>query len=801
VFAFTGRAAELDGLDAMLLPARASGASADIAAPVISVVCGSGGVGKTALAVHWAHRVADRFPDGQLYLDLRGAHPDEPLSPDRALAALLGSLGVTGADLPAALADRSARYRSLLSGRRMLVLLDNALNAAQVRPLLPGTASCRAVVTSRDSMAGLVARDGARRHRLDVLPADDARRLLDVLIGARAGGEPAAAAALVRLCAHLPLALRIAADLVTARPGTSLADLAAELAGEPHPATECGRLDLLDAGADDDTAVRTVFSWSERHLPPAASRFFWLLGLHPGRAASAGAAAALAGVDTAEARRLLDTLARAHLVDRAGPDRWSTHDLLRDFACERACERIPAADRQVALTGLFEHYLSRAVAATHELFPEQRLRPDGGARPAAAGPVGPTGARPAAGGGFVDAEQALAWLDAERPNLVAVARTASGPLAGYAVDIARTIALYLQAGYHNADAFAINERALAVARAGADRGGLALALFELGRAHCRSERYTEAAEQTRRALRLYRDLGDRNGEARCHASIGGTELHIGRYAVALARQRKALALFRETGDRPGEARAVASIGRLHWHRGRHREAMRFFDHAAAMYAAMGDRVGQGRLLNDLGNVYQRQRRFAEARDCHERAGRLLHEVGDCAAEACSMTDLGRIHSMCGRHREALDHFAAALDVFRRIGDRVGEAEVLIDRGDAYQRLGSYEKAHEAHRAAMALAIAIGERRLQAHALNGQGRARCFRRPAEALALHRAAYKFAVDIGERDCQARALDGMAVAHAAAGHEAQARRHWARALEIYGELDLPEAGEVRTRLRMVG
>ncbi len=262
---FLGRARELAELDRHLV------------GPAVYVVTGTAGVGKTTLAVHWAHRVRDaRFPDGQLYVNLRGYDPAEPMSAGDALAGALRALGVAGREVPADTEERATRYRSLLDGRRMLIILDNAAAVEQVRPLLPGTSACAVIVTSRDSLAGLVAREGARRLELDLLPRADAVALLRALIGGRADADPAAAAALVRQCARLPLALRVAAELAAARPAQPLAQLAGELADEQR------RLDLLEAGGDPRTAVRGVLSWSCRHLPADAGRAFRLLGLHPG---------------------------------------------------------------------------------------------------------------------------------------------------------------------------------------------------------------------------------------------------------------------------------------------------------------------------------------------------------------------------------------------------------------------------------------------------------------------------------------------------------------------------------------
>jgi DNA-binding SARP family transcriptional activator len=328
---FTGRSAELAALDQLLAADRDATKAAGAA--LICVVAGTAGVGKTALAVHWGHRVREAFPGGQLYVDLRGYDPGEPVTGASALGGFLRALGVAARDIPADVGQRAACYRSLLDGRRALVVLDNAASVEQVRPLLPGTPSCVVVVTSRDSLAGLVARHGARRLGLDLLPAGDAIGLLLELVGDRVAADPVAAATLAAQCARLPLALRVAAELAAARPDMDLAELAHELADEQR------RLDLLDAGGDPRTAVRAVFSWSYRRLPADAARAFRLIGLHPGPDLDTFAAAALTGTSAQHAADLLRQLARGHLIHRAAPGRYAMHDLLRAYAAGAAGAR------------------------------------------------------------------------------------------------------------------------------------------------------------------------------------------------------------------------------------------------------------------------------------------------------------------------------------------------------------------------------------------------------------------------------------------------------------------------------
>ncbi|MGW4058035.1 tetratricopeptide repeat protein [Amycolatopsis sp. NPDC004747] len=764
--AFTGRDAELAALDA------AAGETPGTV--VVLAVCGTAGVGKTALAVHWAHRVVAGFPDGQLYVDLQGFDPGGVLAAEEALRGFLTALGVAADRQPDSLQAQVALYRSLTDGKRFLVVLDNARDAAHVRPLLPAEPGCAVVVTSRDDLAGLVARDGARRVGLEVLTPGEAVELLRQLVGDRIAG-PAELADLATQCARLPLALRVAAELVARRGRIALEDLA----DERH------RLDFLDAGADAETAVRAVFSWSERHLPPAANRLFWLLGLHPGQDTGSAAVAALAGAGAHDVRLLLGVLAGAHLVEAPGTDRWTMHDLLRAFARERAQQRLAEADRLRALKALYEYYLSHALDAMDALFPEAVRWRRGDAAPS----------RP----GSMSAVAAKAWLDTERRTLVAITRTADGELAGYAVKVARAIDQYLSVGYHNAEAFSVHQRALWAAERLGDPAGQARGLLELGRSHARSGAYGDAGEHYRRALELFRQLGDRAGELRTLIALSHNESRAGRYPEALDGYERALALGREIGDRAQEAVALASIGQVQHSLGRPEAAVARYEQAAAIYAETGQRVGLGRILNDLGNALQSHGRLPEAYDHHQRALRILHEIGDRAAESIAHTDLGRICSRWGRHAEALEHHHQALAVFSEIGDPVGEAEVLVNLGSAHERTGRYAEAGEAHQQAQTLAAKLGDRRLECAALNGQGRvAAAAGRSAEALGYHEQALSHARAIGDREQEARSLDGMAAVHARSAAVPEARRLWASALGIYDDLRMQEAAEVRHRLR---
>jgi len=476
---------------------------------------------------------ADGFPDGQLYANLRGYDPGQPVPAADALAGLLRALGLTGPDIPDDAGERAARYRSLVAGRRMLILLDNAGTAEQVRPLLPGPGGCLTLVTSRDSMAGLVARDGAHRLELDPLPSAEAVRLLRALIGDRVDRDPEAAVRLADYCSRLPLSLRVAAELAAARTGTPLARLAGELAGQRE------RLDLLDAGGDPGTAVRAVFSWSCKHLDPAAARTFGLISVQPGPVIDECGAAALTGVTPAQAGLVLGQLARAHLVNPSARG-YGLHDLLRAYGSELAADR-PAAELASALTAFFDYYRSAAARAMDLLFQE-----DSGRRPRvppSAGPLPPV----------TDKASARRWVDANLANLVAVIGYAAGyDWPGHAFDLAGTLFRDLEYSGRYPELLAIHEHVLAAARRQGDLTEQAQALNNVCVVYLRQGNYDLARRGLEHALGLYQQLADVLGQARALGNIGILDYLLGRYPQAKKRQEGALKLFTSIDDQAGQ---------------------------------------------------------------------------------------------------------------------------------------------------------------------------------------------------------------------------------------------------------
>jgi tetratricopeptide (TPR) repeat protein/DNA-binding SARP family transcriptional activator len=760
VAGFTGRDLELSLLE------RRSTATGEM---VISAIAGTGGVGKTALAVHFAHRIRDRFPDGQLYVDLRGYDDDHPAAPGDVLAAFLRALGVPGATIPAETEERAAVYRTLLARRKILILLDNASSVEQISLLLPGSPSCLVLVTSRDSLAGLVARHGARRLDLDVLPAEEAVALLHRLIGARVHTEPVAADALATQCDRLPLALRIVAELAIARPGSGLAELADELADRRQ------RLDLLDAG----TGIRAVFSFSYKQLPADAARAFRVLGLHPGVDVDPYAMAALLGTDLFAARHVLDLLARAHLVQRADRRRFGMHDLVRVYAAELAAAHDSADECRAALTRLFDHYLYTAATAMNQLTPGDRHR-----RPDLPAPATPVPDLP-------DSAAALAWADAERENLVLSAATRGWP--AHTIRFAAVLWRYLDIGGHYDDALTLHAHALDAAREPADR---ATVLDGIGTVHYRRGDYPRAGDLFTQAVDLYRTAGDRGGQGHLLINLGNVRHQQGRLDEAVHCYRQGLALHEQLGDRLGMFRAHNNLGNTVRAQGDYQRAIGHLTEALVIIREVGDRDGEAHSLDELGFVHLRLGDYASAAVVCVHALDAYHEVGSPLGIAHVLNSLGTIRLKQGDLTSAFQYCEQALAGFRRMGVRGGEAEALASLGAIAAEQGDLDLAAEHHRGALALFTQLGSEIGEASALNNLGVvSTAAGKTADAYTEHSAALTIAERIGDRYERARAHAGLGHALHANGNLPEARSHWDQALSGFAELGVPDGDQLRT------
>ena len=746
---FTGRKNELSLLTGLLDQAAAG----EPPAATIAVIAGLGGVGKTALAVRWAHQAAPRFPGGQLYADLHGYDPSAAPAPaGDVLTGFLRALGVAGSDVPDTVDERAAAYRSLLASRRVLVVLDNARDTDQVRPLLPGDPGCMTVVTSRDALSGLVAGDGAERLVLDPLPLPEAVDLLGGLIGGRVADDPDAAARLAHQCGRLPLALRVAAELAATRGGARLADLTGELADMRR------RLEVLQTGGDQRTTVRAVFTWSYQDLSPAAASMFRLLGLQPGPDIAAAAAARLAGLPAAEAQAAAGQLTRAHLLQEQVPGRFSSHDLIRVYAAEQSAAHDSEPQRTAALRRLLGYYLDTAVRAVELLYPGGPGQPPGAGTESGPGP----GPDPAVS----DRPAALAWLDAERANLAAAATYAArNGLPRYATGLSTVLFWPLDYGAHLPEAHAIHSAAALAAAQAEDRRAQAHALINLGGVALRQSRTSEAADHYRQALALCRDCGDRFGELRARASLASVEQRESRYQQAAGHYRQVLELCRELGVRTHEIRVLTSLGQIDLLRGEHRLAAVSFQQAVGLCQEAGDHNSRADALLGLAEVDLDQGRYPEARARLDEARAVYAGTGNQSSDVHALYYLGLLELREGDYRQAASLLQRARDAFRDSGDPTDEAYALYRLAELDVLLRRYRPAIGKLRQALELSGPAGDLIGQAMALNALGEALLAAgRAAEALTAHRDALRLATQIGVPGEQGRARDGLARVRAA-------------------------------------
>ncbi|HET9139718.1 ATP-binding protein [Actinophytocola sp.] len=711
-------------------------------APVVVAVCGTAGVGKTALVVRWAHQVRSRFPDGLLYVDLRGFDPEQPREPAEVLGGFLRGLGVASDSIPHDLAELAARFRSELDGKRILLFLDNASSEQQVRPLLPNSAHCFVLVTSRHRLPGLVARDGA--HRIDVpsLPVDDAIALMSVLVGEpRVRADEQGAAALVERCARLPLTIRIGADLATTRKRSPLKELADEL--------HRYHLDLFQVGGDERTAVRAVFSWSYLHLRADRARAFRLLGLHPGQDTDAAAGAALLGVPALEAQQLIDDLVRASLLEEAGDRRYRMHDLLRAYAREQVTDE---DERRRALRALFDYYLGTAAAAMDLIAPHDRNERAG--LPAPAASVELTGP-----------EHAVSWLDAERHNLLTIAEFgASQGWPNVTIFTSSVLSRYLDARGYYSDAATLHALTLAIAR---DAGAAALEAQELHRIgiiHMRLGHHAQAQAHLEQALAVGREVGDRALAGRSLHYLGLVSLRLGHNEKALEYFDAALPVVRETGNDDLTGHVLSGLGFAHCQLGRYPMALMFHKQALRIARQLGNKELAGHVLNSLGLVYQRVGDTDRASRCHRQTWRIAQRTGNRGLEADSLKSLGAVRLSQGDVGAAIRLLDRSLAIAVGIGQCDIEGYVRRTLGRAHGLAGSPELAKRHLRQALQIARNTGNRELEAETLNEAG-AVLLPGDARAAVDHYArALVIARDSANRWQEMQSLDGLADAHLA-------------------------------------
>ncbi|HZM75600.1 MAG TPA: BTAD domain-containing putative transcriptional regulator [Candidatus Limnocylindrales bacterium] len=755
---FTAREAHLARLD--MLPRNED-------QTVVVAVTGTAGVGKTALAVHWAHRVRERFRDGQLYANLRGYSEVPPVRPIEALGWFLRALNVPAERIPSDVDEASALFRSLLAGKRMLVLLDNARDPEQVRPLLPGSPGCLALVTSRDRLDGLIARDGAVPAAMDVFDEDEAQALLAGLLDEdRLRAEPKAAQQLAELCGHLPLALRIAAANLAASPHGGIDEYVQRL--------RVDRLGRLRAGAD---GVRAAFELSYIHLPADTRKLFRMLGLVPGPDVTAAAAAQLCGGDIADGERHLERLTTAHLIEEHAPGRYTMHDLLRLYSAELATASDSEGQRQASLDRLYDHYQRHVDSAVDTLYPELMRLP-----------------QRQTGRVIFDRAAAMAWLDAEKSNVVAtVLHTQHHGPRYVAWQLADALRGYLRF-QPAADWLAVAEAGLAAAQSDGDRHAVAASHFSLATYYSARNRTEEAIEHHRLAAGAAEEAGWTQAVAAALAGIGSEFFMRGELEQAEEHYSRSLAMRRELGWLAGEATILDNLGIVHFGLGRLELAAQHYSHAAILHRFQGATLAEARANADLGEAYYMLGRFDDALKTLTSAIAILGEFGDRRYLGYAECQLSELESELGHYSRALKLATSGRGHARASGDRSLECHALAALARAHQNLGDLQRAVRQADAGITLSRDVGDRIMETMLLIRSAsahRARAetdgaFSRAGQALELARSG-RYRVFEGQ------ALTVLAELHLDRGETGRAAELASKAAEI-----LAETGHLRGQQR---
>jgi tetratricopeptide (TPR) repeat protein/transcriptional regulator with XRE-family HTH domain len=737
IASFTGRRAELALLTSGLGALAANGGVVGIHA-----IDGMAGIGKTAFAVHAAHRLAGSFPDGQFFLPLH-AHTagQRPVDPADALASLLLTAGVPAAHIPPGLEARAGRWRDQVAGKKILLVLDDAAGHEQVRPLLPGTAGSLVLVTSRRRLTAL---EDAAVISLDTLPREDAAALLARLAsrpGLASGEGPVGE--ITRLCGYLPLAIGMMASQLRHHPAWSVAQLAADLAAAR---------DLLAFMQAENLSVAAAFDLSHQDLTPGPQRLFRRLGLIPGPSFDGYAAAALDGTGINEARRHLGELYDQHLLTEPAPGRYQLHDLLREHARALADADNPA-ESDAAAGRLLDYYLHTALTASQRI-PRWDIAP---------GVPALEGTPPADAPDLSTPEQAAAWLEEERTNLHAAAdHAAAGGRHLTAIQIPAAIGDFLRTRGHWDEAASLHRTALAAARQAGDRGGQARALHELGLLAWMTSDYPAAAARLAQAAALYADIDDRPGQGIVLNILGHVQMLTGDYPAAIASHQQALNLARGSGDRLAEAVALGVLGLTQQYTGDYPAAAANLAGALALFRSQGHRHGQADVLNDLGTLQTLTGDYQAAGANLQQALETFRDLGDRPFQAWALNDLGVVQQLTGDYPAAAASHQQALELFGDLGNQLGRAEALNRLGELSLRTSATGQARDQHAQALAIARHLGV-------------------PVE--------------------EARALEGIGNSHLHEGNPSQATAHLRQALAIYQRIGAPAAQRVQETLQRHG
>jgi tetratricopeptide (TPR) repeat protein len=772
---FTGRTPELDQLRLALHHARNNGG-----AVVISAIEGMAGVGKTQLAVHAGHLLTRETPlDRVLFVNLRGFDPAQPpADPAAVLDGFLRLLGVPGQQIPHDLTARIAAYRNRLAGTHTLVVLDNAADAGQVRPLLAAAPGCLTLVTSRRNLTDL---QPAIRLTVDVFTPDEAIAFLSRAVPEVAvGADPHAAARIAARCGHLPLALGLVAGHIRITPGWTLTDHA-------------DRLDERHHHRQLDTGVQLALHLSYQHLATDRQRLLRLLSLHPGQDFDAYAAAALTDIDVPAIHDHLRNLCGDHLLQQTTPGRYSFHDLVRAYAADRAVDQDRPPQRHAALTSLLDFYLATAATAMDVVYPHGRPH-----RPAIP-PAGTTTPD------LADGNSADHWLDNELTNLLAAAQHATQH--GWheqSWQLSATLDQHLCTRGLYRDAQTLHQHALHLARQFGNPPAEMNALNRLGNVHWVLGRYEQADDHYRRAVEIAQDIGDRTGELLALTGLGDVHRALS-HERAGDYYRQALQIAHDIGDRVGERDAVTGLGFIHRMLGRYEQAAGYFRRALQIAQDIGDRGGELDALGGLGHVHRMLGHHEEVSDLFGRALQVAQDIGDRSGEMWALAGLGSVQRMMGRYEQAGDHYRRALQIAQASGDRNGELNALNGLGHLHLAQSRHSEAANWYQQVLDLARNVGSRNWQYEALQGLGRVHhATGHPDLALTHHQEALQHATDLAQPADQARAHDGLAHAHHTLNQHDQARQHWQHALNILTSLgtdhtEEPEASVPGIRARL--
>jgi DNA-binding SARP family transcriptional activator/tetratricopeptide (TPR) repeat protein len=767
---FTGRDAELERIYAALDPTPT--------AITIEAIDGMAGIGKTALAIHAAHRLVERYPDGRLYLHLHAHDPNRPpVDPADGLETLLRLIGEEPQRIPTSLEQRAALWRSRLAHRRVLVVLDDAAGSDQVWPFLPGAPGCLVMITSRRRLTGL---DGVRPLSLTVLESHEAALLFRRIIGDGRHLEADAVDEVIRLCGHLPLAIAVVANQLRHRPARSVNDLVAKLSQAGH------RIAEMHLGASN---LATAFELSYRELSTGRQRAFRRLGLYIGTDMTTDAAAALIGCDRAEAEQILEELIDHHLIEEPHSGRVRFHDLLRAYAQERAIAEEPKEEPRRAVQRLLDFYLGVADQADRTLYPH-RHRTDVEFSTQAQAPS-------------FDSHAASEWLRAERANLLACIHYAGGhAFLTHAIQLSHVLATYLERAAHWEDAARAHEIARQACDEIGDRHAGARVELELSLVHSRTGHYEAAFKHAQEALNAFCEQGDQQGEAETYDHLARASWLSGHNRAALTYAERALAIFRPAGERHGEASALLHRGIALTYLGRAAEAISTFEESLEISRITGDRANEAMIINNIGEIKFARGYHRDALMLFREALSILREHGWRQNEAIALNNIASVHQYKGRHDEALHFYREALSVYRATGDRRNEANVLSNIGATYIHLERYAEALIHFQKALAVARTIGDRYEETRALHRIGEAQYGSgRFALAYESYERGLAMARGVADPYLEAQCLLGLGDAALHTQGQEPAETLWRQALAIFEHLGVPDAEAVRVRLQAMG